>query len=146
MNKWIKGFLFLLNLTVISYCSNQNKMVQETAFSEMMDLQEQVRPMVVEVNQLYRELEQLEATVDTSNRQLLGEIDLAIRALEKAEQGMMAWINVNGGQQLEDLRTQRSHQEIMQYIEEEAQQLQKVKDLMLGSIEQSQKVKKAISR
>lgn len=121
-------------------CSNQKETTEATAFQTMMDLQEKVRPMIADVNRLSNQLEQLETKVDSADRQLLGEIDLSIRALEKADQGMMAWINVNGGNQLELLRTDKSHKEIMQYIEAEQMNLVKVQGLMKSSIAQAEKV------
>lgn len=133
-------FFILFGILLLSYCSNQSKVTQQAAFQEMMDLQEEVRPMIADVNQLYNQLEEVETSVDSANRVLLGEIDLAIRALEKAEQGMMAWINVNAGQSLADLQDQMSHKEIMQYLEEEKQNLEKVKKLMINSVDQSKKL------
>lgn len=93
-----------------------------------------------DLNQLSSALEKLEVNVDSTDRQLLGEIDLAIRALEKADQSMMAWINVNAGVNLEELRTQKSHQEIMQYLEVEQQNLNKVQNLMQLGIAQAEKL------
>lgn len=130
----------LLAILLLSYCSNQHKATEQAAFQTMMNLQEKVRPMIADVNRLSNQLEQLETKVDSADRQLLGEIDLAIRALEKADQGMMAWINVNGGNQLEGLRAEKSHKEIMQYIEAEQLNLVKVQGLMKNSITQAEKL------
>lgn len=130
----------LLYLLSISACSKQNQAVEAAAFQKMMDLQEEVRPHMSDLNQLSSALEKLEVNVDSTDRQLLGEIDLAIRALEKADQSMMAWINVNAGVNLEELRTQKSHQEIMQYLEVEQQNLNKVQNLMQLGIAQAEKL------
>lgn len=135
--------ILLLSLLVImsaSACSKQNQAAEKTAFQTMMDLQEEVRPKMGDLNRLSSVLEKMEPTVDSTNRQLLGEIDLAIRALEKADQSMMAWINFNGGKQLEGLQAEMSHQEIMQYVKEEQENLLKVQELMKTSIAQAEKI------
>ncbi|GAB5552998.1 MAG: hypothetical protein Sapg2KO_25890 [Saprospiraceae bacterium] len=124
----------------INACSKQKQAVETEAFQAMMKLQDEIRPQMSDINRLTLQLEKLETSVDSSDRQLLGEIDLAIRALEKADQGMMAWINMNSGNKLEILQSEKSHQEIMQYLEEEQQNLQKVNTLMLSSIEQAKKL------
>lgn len=130
----------------INACSKQKQVIEREAFQTMMKLQDEIRPQMSDINRLTIQLEKLETEVDSSDRQLLGEIDLAIRALEKADQGMMAWINMNGGNKLEVLQSEKSHQEIMQYLEEEEQNLQKVNTLMLSSIDQAKKLVQTIPK
>ncbi len=137
LKKLIWGLLMIVS---INACSKQKQAVETEAFQAMMKLQDEIRPQMSDINRLTLQLEKLETSVDSSDRQLLGEIDLAIRALEKADQGMMAWINMNSGNKLEILQSEKSHQEIMQYLEEEQQNLQKVNTLMLSSIEQAKKL------
>jgi hypothetical protein len=67
----------------------------------------------------------------------MGEIDGAIRALEKADQGMMAWMNLNGGNKLAQLQDEKPHEDIMAYITAEEKNILQVKADMIASIQQA---------
>jgi hypothetical protein len=70
----------------------------------------------------------------------MGEIDGAIRALENAHNGMMAWMNMNGGNKLEQLRKEKNHDETMAYILYEEEKIIKVKEDIETSIQQAQNI------
>jgi hypothetical protein len=133
--------LFLsLGLLFWSACTDKNQSTEAAAFQEMMAIHDEVMPKMGDINRLSRQLKKMETVVDSTNRQLLGQIDLAIRALEKADQGMMAWMNFNGGRKLEKLQAEKAHEEIMQYIQEEEKSIRKVQVAMLESITQAEKL------
>jgi len=131
--------IFTLMNVVFSFnaCSNADAVTEAEAFQKMMAVHDEIMPKMGEINRLSRELKALEAAIDTSNRELMGEIDGAIRALEKADQGMMAWMNLNGGNKLAKLQDEKSHEDIMAYITAEEKNILQVKADMIASIEQA---------
>lgn len=137
---------YFITLTLLSFslsftaCDNLEATAEEAAFQTMMDVHDEIMPKMGEVNRLSRELKALEAATDTAKRELMGEIDGAIRALEKADQGMMGWMNLNGGNKLKQLQAEKSHDEIMTYIRHEEETIIQVKENILTSIQQAQNV------
>lgn len=140
-NIWI---LLLMGMTIsFSSCNsggNGDSAAEEAAFKTMMEIHDEIMPKMGEINRLSRELKALEAAADTTNRELMGEIDSAIRALEKADNGMMGWMNLNGGNKLEQIQKEMSHDEILAYIKGEEENILQVKEDMLTSIEQGKNV------
>jgi hypothetical protein len=148
LQKMRNTFLLLLLGLSLSFtaCDNGESAAQEAAFKTMMDVHDEVMPKMGEINRLSRELKALETAADNTNRDLLGEIDGAIRALEKADQGMMGWMNMNGGNKLAKLQEEMSHDEIMAYIKAEEENILQVKEDMLTSIEQGKRVLEKIGQ
>lgn len=133
--------LTLLSLGIsFSACDSLASTAEKSAFETMMDVHDEIMPKMGEVNQLSRQLKGLEAASDTTNRQLMGEIDNAIRALESADQDMMAWMNVNGGNKLKQLRKNKTHDETMAYILDEEEKIIKIKEDIENSIQQAKNV------
>lgn len=131
--------LLIFSLSFYS-CSNLEATAEEAAFETMMDVHDEIMPRMGEVNKLSRELKGLEAANDTTNRELMGEIDGAIRALDNAHNDMMAWMNMNGGNKLEQLRKEKKHDETMAYILDEEEKIIKVKEDIETSIQQAQNI------
>ena len=130
---------FTLMSAILSFnaCSNAEAVAETEAFQKMMAVHDEIMPQMGEINRLSRALKSLEAATDTSNRELMGEIDGAIRALEKADQAMMAWMNLNGGNKLAQLQDEKSHEEIIAYIAAEEKNILQVKADMIASIQQA---------
>lgn len=135
-------FFALLTLPLFfSACANQQATdtegsTEQEAYEEMMAVHDEVMPRMGEINRLSRQLRSAYETVDTTDRELLGQIDNAVRALEEADQGMMAWMNMNAGNLLEKLRADKTHEEIMAYLKKEKAAISEVAEKMRSSIAQ----------
>jgi hypothetical protein len=132
----VLGFFLLF-----SACANQQARdsatdAEQKAYEEMMVIHDEVMPRMGEINRLSRQLRSAYETIDTTDRELLGQIDNAVRALEEADRGMMAWMNMNAGNLLEKLRAEKSHAEIMTYLNKEKAAISEVADNMRSSISQ----------
>jgi hypothetical protein len=138
--RYLTTFALLIFSLSFYACDSLESTAEEAAFETMMDVHDEIMPRMGEVNKLSRELKGLEAANDTTNRELMGEIDGAIRALENAHNGMMAWMNMNGGNKLEQLRKEKNHDETMAYILDEEEKIIKVKEDIETSIQQAQNI------
>ncbi len=139
----MRNYCFLLfSLLLLAACGasekEQNALVEKEAFDTMIALHDEVMPKMGPINKLSRQLKSVFPVVDSTNAALGERVIQAIGDLEEADDGMMAWMNMNGGKKLEKLQAEKSHEEIMQYIKEEENSITNVKGLMLSSIEQAE--------
>ena len=139
----MKNFAFLiLSLLFLSACGSsdneQNALSEKEAFDTMIALHDEVMPNMGPINKLSRQLKGVLPTIDSTDAALGEKVAQAIRDLEEANDGMMAWMNMNGGDKLVKLQAEKSHEEIMQYIKKEENSISNVKGLMLSSIEQAE--------
>ena len=133
--------LFLFFALVFHSCTSpgaakQEKQTELEAFESMMSIHDEVMPKMGEINRLSRKLKQSFERMDTTDRELMGKIDNTLRALEAADQGMMAWMNMNAGGVLEKLQAEKGHEEIMAYIKSEETTIKTVAEQMNTSIAQ----------
>ncbi|HKK77437.1 MAG TPA: hypothetical protein VJ953_20325 [Saprospiraceae bacterium] len=138
--RYLITFVILSLSLSFSACTSLESTAEESAFQTMMDVHDEIMPKMGEVNQLSRQLKGLSAATDTTKRELMGEIDNAVRSLESADQDMMAWMNVNGGNKLEQLQKEKTHDETMAYILDEEEKIIKIKEDIENSIQQAQNV------
>ncbi len=108
------------------------QMEEEQAWEKMMAIHDEVMPKMAEINRVGRELKAFAETINQKSQ--LEQINLAIKNLENASEGMMAWMG--DLQKLEQLRAEKSHEAIMEYFNKETQAISNVKAEMLRSLEE----------
>ena len=114
---------------------NPEYSAQDALRDEVFVIHDEVMPKMSEIVQLKGSL--LEMTADSTNEV---EAKAAISQLEKAEDGMMTWMNKFTGP--EKLRGTKRHEEIMAYLENEKTEISKVRDAMHNSIQYATKLLK----
>ncbi len=114
---------------------NSEYTAQDALRNEVFAIHDEVMPMMTEIVRLKGSL--LEMTAD-STKEI--EAKAAISQLEKAEDGMMTWMNKFTVP--EKLRETKRHEEIMAYLEGEKTEMSKVRDAMLNSIQYASKLLK----
>jgi uncharacterized protein YukE len=113
---------------------------QEAAWAKMMEVHDAVMPKMAEMNRVSRELKALaEGLEDKTQLEL---INNAVENLEAASEGMMVWMGEL--QQLKKLREEKSHEEIMDYLNAETEEITQVQEDMLSSLEQGQTLLKEL--
>lgn len=105
-----------------------------------MEVHDEVMPKMAEMNRVGRELKAL--SKDMKEKAKLEQVNKALKDLEAASEGMMAWMGTL--QQPKKLREEKSHEEIMAYLKAETQKIAQVKQDMLGSLEQGQALLEAL--
>ena len=138
--------LFALILMITAACgpNTQALMDAENALhDEVMDIHDEVMPKMSDINRLYRELnDYAEANADNITPEMAGRIENTLRELEQADDGMMGWMN--SYRQLDALRETMDHEGIMNYLNEEKENIQKVSDQMRSSISNGQTLKEEL--
>lgn len=112
---------------------------EQKAWDEMMVIHDDVMPKMSAINAAARDLKDW----GTANRETMANGDLerisvALTNLSVADDGMMNWMN--GLKQLDKLRAESDHAAIMRYLDTQTQIIAKVKDQMLSSIEEGNKL------
>lgn len=142
-----QNLLFLLSLLFLATaCGNnveQLKAEEDKLASEVMEVHDEVMPKMAEINRLSRELDKYyEANKETISDELDGQIELVQRELEKADDGMMGWMA--NYRQPEALREEKTHDEIMTYLQEQKALISEVAGQINSSIEEAQKLKESL--
>lgn len=142
-----QNLLFVLSLLFLAAaCGNnveQLKAEEDELAGEVMDVHDEVMPKMAEVNRLSRELDNYyEANKETISDELDGQIELVQRELEKADDGMMGWMA--NYRQPEALREEKTHDEIMTYLNEQKALISDVAGQINSSIEEAKKLKASL--
>ena len=116
---------------------------EEKVWSEMMEIHDAVMPKMADMNRISRELKPYMEEGALEDKTLLEEVNLALKQLETADEGMMDWMGEL--QQLKVLRADKDHEAIMAYLEAEKEKITKVQDDMLSSLEHGSKVLEKLS-
>lgn len=103
-----------------------------------MAVHDEVMPKMSEINRLSRSLRDYKENQETIDPQAEQRIDAAIQELSTAEERMWDWMN--NLKQLDGLREQQSHEEIMNYLNEEKTAIDQVRDEMMSAIEEAEKL------
>ena len=111
---------------------------EEKVWGEMMEIHDAVMPKMADINRITRELKPYIEEGALEDKTLLEEVNLAIKRLETADEGMMDWMGKL--QQLKILRAEKDHEAIMEYLEAEKVKITKVQDDMLSSMEYGNEV------
>ena len=110
--------------------------MEEEAWEEMMTIHDEVMPKMTAMNRVGRELKAIAETTTKKNQ--LEQINTAVDNLEQASEGMMAWMG--DLQKLDQLRADKPHEAIMEYLNKEKQVISNVKAEMLRALEEGKKL------
>jgi len=121
--------------TLLAACGDNAEQLQaqQETWEEMMEVHDEVMPKMGEISRLRRELTAKMEALDSTETEQIETIDATLAQLDGADIGMMDWMG--DLQQLSTLRENNSHDEIMAYLEQEKEKVQKVKENMLSAIE-----------
>lgn len=144
---YIKSFfLFLGTAIVLGACGPSEEELmhtkEETAWSAMMKIHDEVMPKTSEIVSLYTELKKIDPQKITDNEKT-AEVQTTIIALEEAEEAMFAWMNEL--KNLKVLRLQKNHEEIMSYLAQETQIIESISNQMIAALEEGYQVKNKLS-
>ena len=141
--------LFFVSSLAFTACDNNNsangsasaptanEALQQKAWDAMMVTHDEVMPKMSDINRVNNELQEWAvANKETIAGRDLERITVSLKELNAADDGMMNWMNAL--QQLDGLRAEKKHEEIMTYLEEQTQIITKVKGQMLSSIKNGQ--------
>lgn len=109
---------------------------EQAAWDKMMEAHDEVMPKMAALNRTGRELKSL--AENTENKAAKEQINQAVKKLEAASEGMMVWMGEL--QQLAELRKDKSHEEIMAYLETEQAEIDQIGDEMTSSLEEGQQL------
>lgn len=145
----IQLFVCLLVLGTVLGCGKTNtkaskKEGTETAeatenerYQEVMEIHDEVMPKMADLNRVKRQLKRKTSEMPEGPEK--ESINAIVTTITRAEEGMMDWMRNIQDRRPEVLREQgRSHEEIMEVLEEEKIAIQRVKTDMLGSLEAGQ--------
>lgn len=140
---FLSGVIALLAFACGGNASDQNQQedpaaLEKQMWEEVMAVHDEVMPKMSEINRLSRGLREYQENQEAIDPQLEERINAALQDLSTAEESMWDWMN--NLKQLDGLREQMSHEEIMNYLQEEKTSIDKVRDDMLGAIEEAQKL------
>lgn len=123
----------LLPAVFFQNCQNPENSQQEALKKEVFVIHDEVMPKTADINRLQRKLRAIKKdnkSLDSASQQ---NITLTLLQLERAHDSMMVWMN--NFKSPAKLRASRSHEEIIEYLEEEKLKIQQVRDSMLTSIQ-----------
>lgn len=135
-------FFFLLSVFAFSACQSGDKQPseeellaeQDQLWEEVMDAHDEVMPKMSEIKRLERELTSMigeESALDAEAQEKVGQV---VQQLSAAGEGMMSWMSQI--RQLEPMREEMDHEQIMEYLKGEKEKITKVQADMLESIEE----------
>ncbi len=131
----------IISLTACNQQAEENQKTQTVAWYEMMKIHDEVMPKTSEINRLSRNLKGMKEEVPDI---LESQYNVALQKLEAAEEGMMTWMSEL--QQLDAMRKNKSHEEIMGYLNGEKRKIETVRKDMLNSIANAELVKVQIAQ
>ncbi len=106
---------------------------QEKLKDSVFVVHDEVMPLLGEIHRLSRQLKKYSAANPSLDETTKQRISNLILQLEKADDGMMNWMQEF--KKPADLRSSMQHEEIMAYLKTEAEKVAVVKTDILGSIE-----------
>lgn len=132
-----KTALFILVLSAITSC-NSDKNEQQFLFDEVMEIHDQIMPEMGNLKTMAAKLSQKADSLatDTLNdhSQQIDEMRSLSGKLKDANESMMRWMR-----QFEQAEEGTPHEEVMEYLTKQRQQIQKVSETMLTSKEEAEK-------
>jgi hypothetical protein len=134
----IKNFSIAIAIAVLALACEDPVTLENQKWDEVMALHDEVMPQMSEINRLSRSLREYKESQEAVDPQAEQRIDAAIQELGAAEESMWEWMN--NLKQLDGLREKMSHDEIMNYLNEEKATIEQVRDSMLGAVENAKKL------
>lgn len=127
MNKTIFAAVVLACITLGS-CENQEKKEVQTLFTSVMEVHDSVMPKMDDIHEARKALKDQFTSADST------EVKALLEKLGSADEAMMVWMEeFNSSYEAMPIQEQKK------YLESEMQRIQKVRDLMLEAIDESQK-------
>jgi hypothetical protein len=119
--------MYYLPLVFLASCQSHHS-IEQKKWEHMMDIHDEVMPKTGEIVFLAK---QLQDYMDSTGVPSL-EIEQSISLLNDSEEAMFEWMSQL--KQLKTLRKNLNHQEIMDYLHEETQKIEEVKQKMETSL------------
>jgi hypothetical protein len=111
---------------------------QNKLWAEVMRVHDEIMPKMSDINRLSREIKLKMENNGQIEQGLIAEMHATLQRLAKADEDMWAWMH--NLQQLPELRKTKSHEEILNYLEQERVAIEDVKKTMTESIQMGEKV------
>ena len=109
---------------------------EEALWDEVIVVHDEVMPKMGVINKTARELKALIDNTPDLSEENKKTIEEAIKNLDDADEGMMSWMS--GFKQLEKLRAEMNHEQIITYLNSEMEKISSVKKQMDSSLESGQ--------
>jgi len=127
MNKILFALIAIIMMGLTS-CENTEKKEVQTLFQSVMEVHDGVMPKMDAIHEARKALKDKMNTPDST------EVSALLEKLSSADEAMMVWMEeFNSSFETMPIQEQKK------YLESEMQRITKVKDLMLGAIDESQK-------
>ncbi|HRD06565.1 MAG: hypothetical protein U0V54_10485 [Saprospiraceae bacterium] len=127
MNKILFALIAVIMMGLTS-CENTEKKEVQTLFQSVMEVHDGVMPKMDAIHEARKALKDKMNTPDST------EVSALLEKLSSADEAMMVWMEeFNSSFETMPIQEQKK------YLESEMQRITKVKDLMLGAIDESQK-------
>ena len=111
--------------------TDEPQQAEQAAWEDMMTVHDEVMPKMAELNRTSRSLKGLAAKVEDKTVQ--EEINQAVKDIEASSESMMAWMGEL--KKLKALRKDKSHEEIIAYLQEEQAEIDQIGEEMMSSLE-----------
>lgn len=111
---------------------------QEAEFSEVMKGHDEVMPKTGELSKLSREMKNYVVNTPDMNDSLKARVNQTIVKMLDAEEAMFAWMA--DIKQLPELRKDKNHSQILDYLEDQEEIMEKVKKMTDESLSQGKEV------
>lgn len=128
-----KVFFFLSMLFLLVACdkfSDKELSTQQEKWDEVMVVHDEIMPKMGAITETQKHLKL--AVIDSSFTELIGKKTAAMNDLKNAEEFMWVWMN--DLKQLKPMQETKTHEQIMNYLEEQMVSINKVKMDMENSI------------
>lgn len=127
MNRILFALITVIMMGLTS-CENTEKKEVQTLFQSVMEVHDGVMPKMDAIHEARKALKDKMNTPDST------EVSALLEKLSSADEAMMVWMEeFNSSFETMPIQEQKK------YLESEMQRITKVKDLMLGAIDESQK-------
>ncbi len=125
--------VFLAGVLSFSACTNTSNepAAEQQLWEEIMVVHDEIMPWMGELNSIARGVKDKIASGELTEA-ALSEWQASLGTLESADRAMWKWMNEL--QQIDKLRQDKSHQEIMDYLAAEKAAIEEVKNLMASSM------------
>ncbi|MBP6396713.1 MAG: hypothetical protein KBF57_02385 [Saprospiraceae bacterium] len=122
------NYLALALVMVLFSCENQEKQEVQTLFKSVMEVHDGVMPKMDNIHEARKTLKEKLSTADST------EVYALLEKLDLADEAMMVWMeDFNSSFETMPIQEQKK------YLELEKEKITKVKDMMMGSLEETQK-------
>ena len=140
------GLFFLVNFLMTACNNSTNQVVEEQqAWDQVMAVHDDVMPKTADLNRMTTQLRAKNAALDSTRQDTKNKIMDAIQALESADESMMSWMAEV--QDPEILRgDNKTHAEIMRYLEEEKNKVDRVQSDITVSLDQGKQILESVSQ